>query len=243
MENVFHRIKAWLYENFLTENPNDFVARVSSERTLNTKDICVAAVTRGGADTNAAAMEHNVNLFFKEMSYQMCDGYAVNTGYFTAGTVIKGVFDNPKEKYDPKKHSVYFQFNQGATLIKDLPSIEVDIMGVADVSNFIGQVTDVKTGTVNELLTPGRNLRINGSKLKLAGENPSVGIYFIDQTTYVSTKVDASDIVVNNPSELIIIIPQLSAGTYKLEVRTQFAVGSLIKEPRIATLDKTLTVM
>lgn len=31
--NVLHKIKALLYENFLTENPNDYIARVSSERT------------------------------------------------------------------------------------------------------------------------------------------------------------------------------------------------------------------
>lgn len=37
--NVLHKIKALLYENFLTENPNDYIARVSSERTLNVKDI------------------------------------------------------------------------------------------------------------------------------------------------------------------------------------------------------------
>jgi len=42
-----HTIKAALYDNPLTENPNDFIARVQSERTLNVKDICRAATTRG----------------------------------------------------------------------------------------------------------------------------------------------------------------------------------------------------
>jgi hypothetical protein len=128
MANILHKIKAYLYENYFTENPNDYLARVISERSLNTADICKSAVSRGGADTTAQAMEHNVNLFFKEMGYQMCDGYSVNTGYFTAGTVIKGVFDSPKEQFDPKKHSINFQFNQGAMLMKELPSIEVEIM-------------------------------------------------------------------------------------------------------------------
>jgi len=243
MAKVFHKIKAWLYENFLTPNPNDYMARVSSERTLNTRDICEAAVNRGGAATTVQAMDHNVNLFFKEMVYQMCDGYSVNTGYFLAGTVIKGVFDSPQEKFDPKKHSVNFQFNQGAFLIKELPTIEVEIMGIAEVSTYIGQVTDIKTGTVNELLTPGRNLRINGSKLKLVGENPEVGIYFINQSTNESIKVDASDVVNNNPSELIIVIPQLTAGNYRLEIATQYAVSSLLKEPRKAEFEKILTVV
>lgn len=241
--NVLHKIKAFLYENFLTENPNDYMAKVNSERTLGVKDICSVAVTRGGAATTAPAMEHNVNLFLKEMAYQMCDGYAVNTGYFTATAVVKGVFDSKTEKFDPKKHSVLFQFNQGELMRNEIPNIEVEVMGLAEVGSFIGQVTDIKTGTVNEMLTPGRNLRISGSKLKLAGENPAVGIYFINQATSESTKVEASDIVTNSPSELLIVIPQLSSGNYRVEVRTQFAVGSILKEPRTAVLDKILTVV
>ncbi|NJK95770.1 MAG: DUF4469 domain-containing protein [Bacteroidetes bacterium] len=241
--NVLHKVKAYLYENFLTDNPNDYLARVSSERTLNVNDICSVAVTRGGASTTAAAMEHNVNLFLKEMAYQMCDGYAVNTGYFTATTLIKGVFDSKTEKFDPKKHSVLFQFNQGELLRNEIPTIEVEIMGLAEVGSFIGLVTDIKTGTINELLTPGRNLKINGSKLKLAGENPAVGIYFINQATNEATKVDTSDIVTNSPSELMILIPALAAGSYKLEVVTQYAVSSLLKEPRKTDFEKVLTVV
>jgi len=75
------KIKANLYPNLLTEDPNDYVARVISERILNVKEICNVAVTRGGgAQTTVEAMEHNVNLFLKEIAYQLSDGYSVNTG-------------------------------------------------------------------------------------------------------------------------------------------------------------------
>ncbi|MDP9957890.1 hypothetical protein J2X97_003564 [Epilithonimonas hungarica] len=79
---VLHKIKAYLYESLLTkDNPNDYIARTVSERSLNVKQICEAAVNRGGADVSAAAMEHATTLFLKEMAYQLCDGYSVNTGY------------------------------------------------------------------------------------------------------------------------------------------------------------------
>jgi hypothetical protein len=97
MANTLHHVKAYLYDNLLTEDPNDFTARVSSERTLSVTDVCNSAVTRGGASVSAAEMEHNVNLFLKEMGYQLCDGFSVNTGYFTATTLIKGVFNSPAE--------------------------------------------------------------------------------------------------------------------------------------------------
>lgn len=242
MENILHRVKANLYDNVLTDDPNDFVARVISERTLSTADICKSAVTRGGAATTAEAMEHNVTLFLKEMAYQLCDGYSVNTGYFTASTLIKGVFNSPSETFNTDKHSIIFQFNQGETLRKELSAIQVEMKGVADSSLSIEQVMDVKTGSVNDLLTPNRNLKIKGYKLKLVGDKPEVGVYFINESTSVRIKVDPTDIVTNNPSELVIVTPALVAGTYWLEVTNQYSGKQDLKEPRTSRFDKVLTV-
>ncbi|MDR2064721.1 MAG: DUF4469 domain-containing protein [Prevotellaceae bacterium] len=242
MATILHKIKAYLYSNALTDNPNDYIARVSSERSLSVNDICESAITRGGADISAAAMEHAVNLWLKEMGYRLCDGFSINTGWFTASTHIKGVFDSPNEHFDPEKHTVLFEFQQGSLLRRELESISVDILGVADSALRILQVTDVKTGSVNDILTPDRNLKISGNKIKIAGDNAANGVYFVNQTTQERTAVDASDIVTNNPSELIIVIPALTAGTYSLEIATQYAVGALLKEPRTAIFDKPLTV-
>lgn len=243
MPNILHKIKANLYPNLLTEDPNDFSARVISERTLNVKEICKEAVGRGGAATTSEAMEHNVNLFFKEMGYQLSDGYSINTGYFVANTLIKGVFNSPTETFNTDKHAIMYQFNQGDLLRKELSTIGVVINGVGDSSISIAEVMDVKTGSVNDLLTPNRNLRIKGYKLKLAGDNPAVGVYFVNQTTSERIKVDASEIVTNNPVELIIITPELASGTYLLEVVSQYSGGgAMLKDPRTSALDKVLTV-
>jgi len=238
-----HTIKAQLYDNVLTPNANDFMARVQSERSLNVKDVCRAATTRGGADIPAAAMEHAVELFLKEMGYSLCDGFSVNTGWFTASVSIKGVFDSPVEKFNAAKHTVMFDFNQGSLLRKELAAVTVEITGVADTSAYIAQVVDVKTGSVNDLITVGRNLKITGSKIKIAGNNPTNGIYFVDNVTNESIKVDATDIVTNNPSELIIIIPPLTLGEYRIEIVTQYSSSNaVLKEPRTAVFDKPLTV-
>ncbi|WP_312903276.1 DNA-binding domain-containing protein [Chryseobacterium taichungense] len=243
MANILHKIKAYLYDNTLTkDNPNDFIARTASERSLSVKQICEAAASRGGADVSASAMEHATELFLKEMAYQLCDGFSVNTGYFTASTTIRGVFDSPSETFNKDKHSIIFQFNQGEKLRAEIPNIEVNILGVTEAFAVILQVTDVKSGSVNDLLTPGRNLKIVGSKIKVTGEDASVGIYFVDTVTQGRTKVEQSDIVTNNPSELIVVIPALAAGTYNLEVITQYSSGASLKDPRTATLDKVLTV-
>lgn len=243
MSKTRHTIKAYLYDNLLTPDPNDFTARVSSERSLSVADICHSAATRGGADVSDAAMSHAVKLFLKEMAYRLCDGFAVNTGYFTAVPVVRGVFLNPNETFDPQRHTLQFQFTQGELMRREIEDVEVKIMGAAETGLYIGQVEDMKSRTVNEVLTPGFNLRVTGTKLRVVGDKPGVGIFFRETVTNTATKVDEADIVINNPSELMIIIPALPAGTYQLEITTQYSTGNkLLKEVRSAVFDRPLTV-
>jgi hypothetical protein len=127
-------------------------------------------------------------------------------------------------------------------LRKELEQVTVEILGLADTGAIIVQVFDVRTGTVNDLLTPLRNLKITGHKIRVVGDEPTVGVYFINTETTERTPVEAEDIVVNNPSEVIVVTPALAAGTYQVEIVTQFTAGVLLKEPRSTTFDKILTV-
>jgi hypothetical protein len=241
MKDVHPKIKVNLYENYLTDDPNCLTAKVISERTLNTKEICQTAVKRGGAPSTAEAMEHNVKLFLKEMTYQLKGGFGINTEYFTASTQVRGAFKNRNEKFDPNKHSVLFRFNQGVLLRKELSDIEVQVMGMGEVGIIISHVVDVKTGSVNDLITPGGTLKIRGGKLKIVGDNPQVGVSFEDEAGN-AVQVDERDIIVNKPSELLVHIPELNAGRYQLTICNQYSVGALLKEPRTTVYEKILTV-
>jgi hypothetical protein len=240
---VLHTIKAWLYENLLTEDQNDLSARVSAERALTVRDICRSAVERGGADINASAMEHAVELFHKEMAYRLCDGFSVNTSWYNASTHIKGVFASPTEGFDPEKHTVAVEFRQGAELRRELGMVGVNILGKAESGFVIAEVVDLRTGSVNDLLTPGRNAKITGGKLKVEGDDPSCGVYFVNEADGSRTKVDGADIVENQNARILIIIPPLAAGSWRLEVTTQYmGGGKLLKAPRTAAFDRLLTV-
>ena len=242
MSDVRHKIKVNLYENFLTEDPNDLTAKVVSERTLTVRELCQTAVKRGGAPSTAEAMEHNVTLFLKEMAYQLMDGFGINTEYFTANAQVRGVFRSRNETFDPKKHSVLFRFNQGAHLRKEIPNIQVQVMGMGETGIIISHVVDAKTGSVNDLITPGGTLKIRGGKLKIAGDHPQVGVSFENEAG-VATQVEPNDLIVNNPSELIVHVPALPAGRYQLAICNQYSVGAMLKEPRTTVYDKILTVV
>ena len=242
MANLMHKIRAYLYENYLTTDPNDYTARVNSEKTIGVNEICQSAVTRGGADISAKAMKHAAELFLDEMNYQIFDGYSVNVGYFTATAAIQGVFNSPMEKFNQEKHRLLIQYTQGEITRRGLSDVEVDVLGVATNGSYIAQVTDIRSGTVNELLTPGRNLRIAGNKIKIAGDEYVLGVYFVNTTSEARTRVDEIDIVTNNPSEVLVVIPNLPAGNYRLEIMTRFSTGNLLKTINTIVFDKVLVV-
>lgn len=242
MKKVLHKVKAWLYNDAQTIYDSDnMTARAISEETLTIAGICDSAVSRGTTSATAVEMEHHVIGFLKEMTYLLANGYSINTGYFTAYACIQGVFKNNKDKFDPERHKLLFQFIQGALLREEIENTEVEILGVASNELYVSEVTDIKTREVNSALTPCRNLRISGYKLKIVGNSNDVGIYFINQASLEKVKVEASDIIINIPSELVIVIPKLPAGEYKLQITTQYNGCNVLKEPHTTIFDKILT--
>ena len=239
-----HKIRAELYDNLLTEDPNDFAARVVADKPLSSKDVCNYAAQRGGADISAKAMEHAVDLYLGEMAYLLCNGFTVNTGVFNVRPKIKGVFSKATEQFNPEKHKISFDFNQGLRLRRELANVSVEITGVSKVTFFIDEVEDIESESISDLLTPKHNLRISGSKIRIDGENAENGVYFINQETNERVKV-SSKIPVNKPSELMVVIPSLAAGTYKLEVVTQYSSNKRqpLKEPRTAVFERILSVL
>jgi hypothetical protein len=228
-----------LEENLLTEAPNDFRAQVVNVKSRTQSDIIDRILNIGAGLTRSDVV--SVLEAEKQVICRMVeDGDAVTTDLFNVFPGMPGVYEGVTDTYDPSRHNIKAHLQAGTALRDAATRIKPKkvVGGIASIS--IIAVTDVKTGSVNHLITPNRNLRITGQKLKQAGEQASVS--FIDQNG-VRTQVDPSDVVLNHPSELLVITPELPAGTYKLEVVTQYS-GSikLLKTPHSTIFDKILTV-
>jgi hypothetical protein len=244
----FHTIKAQLYDNLLTEDPNDFTARVHSEKSLGIADVCKTAVSRGGADISAKAMEHAVCLFLAEMAYRLQDGFSVNTGYFNVAPRIMGVFNGPSERFDRAKHRLSFDFKQGGLIRKGLENIQVQITGVAKQTNLIARFYDVASETENEFISNGGQFVIEGARIKIMGDSPDCGLYVTPLADPdAAVKVAARNLAVNSPSKIVGVMPQNlyqnPGGEYKISVKTQFGsnVSKLLKDVRTVEFDRILT--
>ncbi|MDR0374296.1 MAG: DUF4469 domain-containing protein [Treponema sp.] len=230
-----------LEDNELTEKPGDLRAQVVNVASHTQNDI-IDRMLKSGAGLTRSDI---VSVFEAEKRSVMdiiAEGGAVNTDLFNAFPSISGVFDTPEAPFDHTKHKVNIKLHPGAALRAAVADVKTKRIAAVVTGTVITAVTDVKTGAVNSTLTPGRDARLSGAKLKLAGAEAAVGLYFVPETGD-PVKVDPSDIVVNNPSELIAVIPPLPAGTYRARIVTQYSSsGTLLKSPRSFTFEKDLTV-
>lgn len=244
MSKDHQTIKALLYPNPMKNARGTYMARTSAYGTLGIKEICRSKGSKHGSLNNPDNMEYYVNLFFEEMTELLTKGYNINTGYFKAAVKINGTFDTENDEFDSERHQVNFKFSQGNTLRKIATETKAEILHIRPFNFVIGQVTDCFTGSVCELLTPGSNLIINGVKIRLVGDDSTVGVYFINESTGERTKVASNEIAVNQNNKLIIVIPHIEKGDYRLEVVTQYSgSGTPLTEPRSCSLVQTLKVL
>jgi hypothetical protein len=238
MTNFLTKIKAFLYRNPLTGDPNDYIARVEAQRPLSTAQICATAVARGGADVPAKAMEHAVELFFEELEYQLCNGFSVNTKTFTAAPHIKGVFHSPHEPFDPAKHHLLCEFQQGARLRQRLAGTEVVIEGVQENIFYVDRVKDLFTGKTDGTIMEGKVTELRGHNMKVVGGDPTVGIWLRNLVSGEDFHYGAEIIALNEPSRLLLQLPGLSSNVpYELRVTTQYSSShKLLESPRTAVL-------
>ncbi|MDR0410798.1 MAG: DUF4469 domain-containing protein [Treponema sp.] len=244
LNEVLHKIKVRLYPNYLSTIPGAYIARTVNEDTLTVEEICAALKNRGGFTGSYDDLVEHTHQFLNEAAYQLCDGFAVDMRYYSVHPNVGGTFDKATERHDPKKHPVTFRFHPRAPLRTLAEHVVVEVEGVADASGYIDEFIDVSTGSVNEALTPGGQFSIAGHKVKVAGNDSGVGIYFVSASDTNRREKVSGHLAENAANKLIGMIPALEAGDWKVEVETQFTGSSntFLKAPRVIEGSFTLTV-
>jgi hypothetical protein len=243
VHEVLHRIRAKLYPNYLHGIDGAYIARTDDEASLSIDQVCAALKNRGGFTGNYQDLVEYVRQFFDEAAYQLCDGFSVNTGYFSLHPRIGGTWENAVEPFDPAKHPVRFSF-RALKPLRDLAGrIVVLIEGVAETAGFIAEITDVSTEAVNETLSPGGMFALAGHKIKVAGDHADCGVYFVNAAAPAQKVPAAGNLADNTASRIVGMIPALTAGQWRVEVVTQFSAGSsALKTPRTIAFAPVFTV-
>jgi len=236
--SVLHRIRVKLYPNYFQYAEGKYIARTNNEASLSIEQICAALRDRGGYKDDYKKLVENINKFFDEAVYQLCDGFSINTGYFSIHPNIGGTFNSVKDAHDLEKHPISFRFRALSRLKQIIENIAVDIDGIANVSGFIDEFNDISSGTLNETVTSGELFVINGDKIKITGDDPQCGIYFEPvRDPDNPVKVETFKLAENSPTKIIGVVPDLKIpGEYRPVIYTRFSGGGTqLKETRKTT--------
>ena len=236
LDLILHRIRVKLYPNYFHNVEGAYIARTDNEKTLTKEDICAILKTRAGFSGHFEDLIDYVNQYYDEVAYQLCDGFAVTNGYYTVHPNIGGTFDSVNEAHDHVKHPITFRFGARTKLRKLVKNIAVEIEGIADTGGYIDTFTDDEEGSVNGIFVHGNMCTIHGYKIKLLGDHPSIGVYFVPVDD-PGAAVKMTRIAENTASRITGIAPQTNSQYNRLEIRTQYSGsgGVLLKSPRVIT--------
>jgi hypothetical protein len=242
---VLHPVPVDLYPNHLNED-GKYLGRLASYRTINVRQICENLRVRGSFTGDPEDAVNNILHFCEESGFLICDGFTLNLGYYSISIHIGGTWDSFDELHDRDKHPIGFTFRVLKPL-KDMASRILLSRGkIEDKPAYIAQVTDISSGAVDQTLTPGGVIVIEGHRIKITGTKPGVGLY-IEGTQPAGVPYSAvipQPYVENEASKVIAVLPAgIPNGTYKLQINTQYAgTSTLLKDIRMIQTNVSFTV-
>ncbi|WP_299125952.1 DNA-binding domain-containing protein [uncultured Tenacibaculum sp.] len=233
-------MKYYLTKNHLNEEDN-YIARV-----LATRSVSQAALIKKMLEKRSAVGKTDIvavlNSFYETIIQCIKDGDTVNLPLFNISYSITGVFDNDEEIFSEKKHKLHLKLKTGKLIKNVLHEVPINKVAAPNTYTQITQVIDIGSGTSNQQITSEGLFELLGSRLKIAGSHPSVGLYFIgeDQTEIKVTRFSR-----NTFKNIIAQAPHLLPGRYHIRIKSQFTSNpqAFLKGVRISDTSFKLVVV
>jgi hypothetical protein len=165
-------------------------------------------------------------------------------GTFRSVINSEGV-SNPEDFHHIHIKGVHIVYTPDTRILQGLEHIHFEDSGIRGGESLsISWLEDLLSGTANEKLSKGGAVKLTGTRMKIDGTDPTVGLKLINVETQDVTSIPLNTIPVNKASEIIFTVPAtLVAGTYQVRLVTQFSGSKTpLKSPRTFTYEPVLTV-
>lgn len=227
-----------LYDNLLTEKKGDFTGKARITGSFRNADIARRIVAKR-TEYRLETIENILNLADQEKARAIVEGKSLVDGVGQYQIRVVGSFEGEKAPFNPELHQLSVSYSMGKSLRDMMKNVVVETY-IATTGPVINEVIDSSTGSVNSMLVPNSTFVINGSNIKIAGDDPSVGVFM---TREGGTSSEVRLLVHNNPSQLTVLLGDMAYGQYTLSIVTQFSTsGKSLKEPRTYVFPISLRV-
>jgi hypothetical protein len=230
-------LKYSLTENQLTERPDDYSALTHAVSSLD-YDAVIQRMLNKGTTLTKTDIIAVMNSFFEVLRDAHLEGHTVNLPIINTSFSISGVFESPMDSFDPNRHKLNINVTKGTILRDAEKNVKLEKTNVAAPLPQIQEIKDSISGSVNEVFTPNGVIEVRGYNLKIDGDDPKVGLWFIDES---GKETKATVIIENKPTRIIAMIPELKTGNFQVKIVTQYGTGGkFLKEPRMFVYQKKL---
>ena len=240
--------KDYFWEIYLRDNPltkddqNDCIAEVKTgPKTLTTED-SANEIKRSGSELKKATILSVVQQDSDILFEALLNGNSVITDLFQITPRVLGNFANSEAPFDANYHKLAFDVVPTKKLREALKHVKVINLGAKGDVTHIGIVTDTLTDLTDGTITPNDDIRVEGSRIRVSGDAPEVGVYFVPEDGKAPIKVTRK-LTQNDPKQLLVRVPALPDGKYTLRIVTQYSNSTqLLKEPRTIEYKRPLVV-
>lgn len=252
MKDVASSVNVTVHKNYLKTDGNASYAKV--KRNKADLGAVVSEALKNSTTLKADGIMSAALLLKQAVLTLLQQGHAVDvlnvgTFYLTACGNIEG--DNPSISDIPEISIAFSPSDEAKAAVKD---VVVDSASSEESEPVINKVQDRFTFKTDGTVTAGKTMMVFGRKLRIAGEESKVGVFFApekDDGSYDTSGADwlqvkESRIGTNLPKTLDFNLPEgLKAGSkYKLIIKTSSGMGKRInKLVRTTVYEKTITVV
>jgi hypothetical protein len=229
-----------LHENPLTDRKDDYAAQVHC-KVVYTREGFISLMLQRGTLVTKTDIVAVLNDLEETLAYVISTGGMVNLPILNTSFSISGVFDSVMDVFDPSRHKLHVNVHKGTVLREAEKEVKVTKVNTASPQPQILEVRDSVSGKVDEILTPGGVIEIEGIDIKVAGKNMDCGLFFVPLSS--GRELMAETLVRNLPSTIIALIPQLAAGEYQIKIVTQYSGSKDLKDSKTTIYNKLLKVL
>ncbi|OAV64853.1 hypothetical protein Barb4_03811 [Bacteroidales bacterium Barb4] len=242
-----HLVDVFFQETALETVEKPYFARVAHKDTLDLKHLAAkTALLYPGASEED--IYYKAVQLFSTAKYLIADGYTINTDLVRISISVPGQYD-AHDRQIARGKSPRLNITAAPQLRNYIAhNVELNFTGVSTAEGYIEQMIDAETGSINEDATAKGAMTVLGFGLKLMDDGTTahaslVGAWFVEDAT-AAMRVQAK-VIVNEPRRLVLVIPNLTAGDWWLELVSQAnpkGSSKLMKELLITRSETTLHV-
>lgn len=195
------------------------------------RDVVMRAMARRARAMAPETVMYAAEVVMGEIIETLMEGGCVNLPIGRLSPAVTGTWEennraNPNVRAQNRATIHYVPSPELKELLSKVLLVDAQVESMNRV--YINEVHDIRSDTDHSVLTPGGGLIITGRMLRMVGDLPERGVYFLDAGTgEVVRHIPADRIYIHTRGRLVVEIPaDLPAGQYRLQVVSQCTTSS-----------------